>query len=58
MITGDIGSSRGSKCAPVDHESADKGKGNPWLAGILGEIVTGFAHRTNTFLGRYRGSFW
>jgi hypothetical protein len=49
-----------AKFAPVDHKSAGKckaaatGKGNPWLAGTLGEIVAGFA-RTNSFLGhRYR----
>src|SRR6185437_15829092 len=49
-----------AKFAPADHKSAGKGKaaatgkGNPWLAGTLGEIVAGLA-RTNTFLGhRYR----
>jgi len=49
-----------AKFAHVDHKSAGKskaaatGKGNPWLADTLGELVTGFA-RTNTFLGhRYR----
>jgi transposase len=49
-----------AKFAPIDKESAGKkkggttGKGNPWLAGTLGEIVAGQA-RTQTFLGeRYR----
>jgi transposase len=49
-----------AKFAPIDHKSAGKakaattGKGNPWLAGTLGEIVAGLS-RTNTFLGaRYR----
>jgi transposase len=46
--------------APIDKNSAGRkrggatGKGNPWLAGTLGEIVAA-ASRTNTFLGqRYR----
>jgi transposase len=46
--------------APIDKNSAGRkrggstGKGNPWLAGTLGEIVAS-ASRTNTFLGeRYR----
>ena len=46
--------------APIDHNSAGRkrggstGRGNPWLAGTLGEIVASTA-RTNTFLGeRYR----
>ncbi len=49
-----------AKFCPIDARSAGKkkgnssGKGNPWLAGTLGEIVAGLA-RTNTFLGeRYR----
>jgi transposase len=49
-----------AKFAPIDHNSAGKkrggstGKGNPWLAATLGEIVAS-ASRTNTFLGeRYR----
>src|SRR5947207_1490450 len=49
-----------AKFAPIDAQSAGKrkggstGKGNPWLAGALGEIVAGLS-RTNTFLGeRYR----
>jgi len=49
-----------AKFAPIDRQSAGKnkggatGKGNPWLAGTLGEIVAGQA-RTQTFLGqRYR----
>lgn len=49
-----------AKFAPLDHKSAGKGKagatgkGNPWLAGTLGESVVGCA-RTRTFLGeRYR----
>ncbi len=49
-----------AKFAPQANTSAGKaktattGKGNPWLAGTLGEIV-GAAGRTNTFLGeRYR----
>ncbi|MEU6645704.1 IS110 family transposase [Saccharomonospora sp. NPDC046836] len=49
-----------AKFAPIDHTSAGKGKagttgkGNPWLAATLGEIVTGLS-RTHTFLGeRYR----
>jgi transposase len=49
-----------AKFAPIDKQSAGKkkggttGKGNPWLAGTLGEIVAGQA-RTQTFLGeRYR----
>jgi transposase len=49
-----------AKFAPIDHNSAGKkgggstGKGNPWLAGTLGEIVAAAA-RTDTFLGeRYR----
>jgi transposase len=49
-----------AKFAPIDHSSAGKkrggatGKGNPWLAGTLGEVVVSVS-RTNTFLGeRYR----
>jgi len=49
-----------AKFAPIDKDSAGKkrggstGKGNPWLAGTLGEIVASVS-RTNTFLGeRYR----
>jgi transposase len=49
-----------AKFAPIDAQSAGKkkgsgtGKGNPWLAGTLGEVVAGLA-RTDTFLGeRYR----
>ncbi|WP_446215751.1 IS110 family transposase [Micromonospora sp. IBHARD004] len=49
-----------AKFAPIDARSAGKkkgnstGKGNPWLAGTLGEVVAAIA-RTNTFLGeRYR----
>jgi transposase len=49
-----------AKFAPIDRNSAGRkrggstGKGNPWLAGTLGEIV-GSAARTDTFLGeRYR----
>lgn len=49
-----------AKFAPIDAASAGKkkgnstGKGNPWLAATLGEVVVGLA-RTNTFLGeRYR----
>jgi transposase len=45
-----------AKFAPIDRRSAGKakgasaGKGNPWLAATLGEIVTAAA-RTDTFLG-------
>jgi transposase len=50
-----------AKFAPIAKTSAGRGthggrtgKGNPWLAGTLGEIVAG-AGRTHTFLGeRYR----
>lgn len=49
-----------AKFAPIDKRSAGKGragstgKGDPWLAGTLGEVVAGFS-RTRTFLGqRYR----
>jgi transposase len=49
-----------AKFAPVVHQSAatarngSTGKGNPWLAGTLGEVVAGVS-RTHTFLGeRYR----
>jgi transposase len=49
-----------AKFAPIDAQSAGRkkgnstGKGNPWLAGTLGEVVAAIA-RTNTFLGeRYR----
>jgi transposase len=49
-----------AKFAPIDAQSAGRkkgnstGKGNPWLAGTLGEVVAGIS-RTNTFLGeRYR----
>jgi hypothetical protein len=49
-----------AKFAPIDKNSAGRkrggttGKGNPWLAGTLGEVVVSIS-RTNTFLGaRYR----
>jgi transposase len=49
-----------AKFAPIDKNSAGRkrggstGKGNPWLAGTLGEVVAGLS-RTDTFLGeRYR----
>jgi len=49
-----------AKFAAIDARSAGRkksnstSKGNPWLAGALGEVVAGLA-RTNTFLGvRYR----
>jgi transposase len=49
-----------AKFAPIDRQSAatrkggSTGKGNPWLAATLGEVVVGLS-RTNTFLGdRYR----
>src|SRR3954469_1836540 len=49
-----------AKFAPIDKQSAGRakaastGKGNPWLAGALGEIVAGLA-RTDTFPSdRYR----
>jgi transposase len=49
-----------AKFAPIDKQSAGRsksastGKGNPWLAGTLGEIVAGLT-RTDTFLSeRYR----
>jgi transposase len=49
-----------AKFAPIDRQSAgarkpgSTGKGNPWLAGTLGEIVAALS-RTDTFLGhRYR----
>lgn len=49
-----------AKFAPIDQQSASRAKtastskGNPWLAGALGEIVAGLAH-TDTFLSdRYR----
>jgi len=49
-----------AKFAPVDNSSAGRkkgsstGKGNPWLAATLGEVVAATA-RTDTFLGeRYR----
>jgi transposase len=49
-----------AKFAPIDKNSAGRtrggstGKGNPWLASTLGEIVASVA-RTDTFLGdRYR----
>ena len=49
-----------AKFAPIEASSAGRkkggstGKGNPWLAGTLGEIVAAAA-RTDTFLGeRYR----
>ena len=49
-----------AKFAPIDRNSAGRkrggstGKGNPWLAGTLGEIVASVS-RTDTFLGeRYR----
>jgi transposase len=45
---------------PIDRNSAGRkkggstGKGNPWLAGTLGEVIAGLS-RTDTFLGeRYR----
>ena len=44
-----------AKFAPIDRSSTGKakgsstGKGNPWLAATVGEIVT--AARTDTFLG-------
>ncbi len=48
------------KFAPIAKQSASKsrngstGKGNPWIAGTLGEVVAGVS-RTHTFLGeRYR----
>jgi len=49
-----------AKFAPIEKSSAGKkrggstGKGNPWLAGTLGEVVASVS-RTKTFLGeRYR----
>jgi transposase len=49
-----------AKFAPIDHQSAGTkkrgttGRGNPWLAATLGEVVAALA-RTDTFLGeRYR----
>ena len=49
-----------AKFAPIDQNSAGRkkggstGKGNPWLAGTLGEVIAGLS-RTDTFLGeRYR----
>jgi len=49
-----------AKFAPIDRRSAGRGKpgttgkGNPWLAGTLGEITAGLS-RTSTFPGeRYR----
>jgi transposase len=49
-----------AKFAPIDHNSAgtkrggSTGKGNPWLAGTLGEVIAA-ATRTKSFLGeRYR----
>ncbi|WP_274534578.1 IS110 family transposase [Micromonospora sp. CB01531] len=49
-----------AKFSPIDATSAGRhkgnstGKGNPWLAATLGEVVAGIS-RTNTFLGeRYR----
>jgi transposase len=49
-----------AKFAPIDAASAGRkkgnstGKGNPWLAGTIGEVVAGLS-RTHTFLGeRYR----
>lgn len=49
-----------AKFSPIEASSAGRkkgnstGKGNPWLAGTLGEVVAGLS-RTNTFLGeRYR----
>ena len=49
-----------AKFSPIDASSAGRkkgnstGKGNPWLAGAMGEVVADLA-RTNTFLGeRYR----
>jgi transposase len=49
-----------AKFSPIDATSAGRhkgnstGKGNPWLAATLGEVVAGVS-RTNTFLGeRYR----
>jgi transposase len=49
-----------AKFAPIDRQSAGRtkggstGKGNPWLAATLGEVVVGLS-RTDCFLGdRYR----
>ena len=49
-----------AKFAPIDQQSAGRkkasstGKGNPWLAATLGEVVVALS-RTDTFLGqRYR----
>jgi transposase len=49
-----------AKFAPIDHNSAgtkrggSTGKGNPWLAGTVGEVIAA-ATRTRSFLGeRYR----
>ena len=49
-----------AKFSPIDATSAGRhkgnstGKGNPWLAATLGEVVAGVS-RTHTFLGeRYR----
>jgi transposase len=49
-----------AKFSPIDaisagrHKGNSTGKGNPWLAGTLGEVVAGVS-RTSTFLGeRYR----
>lgn len=49
-----------AKFAPIDKNSAGRkkggstGKGNPWIAATLGEIIAGLS-RTDTFLGeRYR----
>ncbi|SIM45915.1 IS110 family transposase [Micromonospora cremea] len=49
-----------AKFSPIDAQSAGRkkanstGKGNPWLAATLGEVVAGLS-RTSTFLGdRYR----
>jgi transposase len=49
-----------ARFCPQVHESAGKtkpkgrGKGNPWLAGTLGNIVAAAA-RTDSFLGRATG---
>jgi hypothetical protein len=50
----------GATFAPIDAQSAGRsktsttGKGNPWLAATLGEVVASLS-RTHTFLGdRYR----
>jgi hypothetical protein len=49
-----------AKSSPITHQSAARsrpgatGRGNPWIAATLGEVVIGLS-RSNTFLGkRYR----